>query len=162
MTVLGENIDLFAMAGRDCGIYSLRDVVPITLLSVVDFCGRVVAFGVPVQNCEWIIRETDTQVHNPVAPRAEAFVAWVVLSIISATVLSILDEMWRLWDPLGKSTNVYAWSLGIASEIDLMLNEFYEQDTSTLDRRHAYMDSSIGLSPPLVVSGGECCERRTI
>ncbi|CEJ92927.1 hypothetical protein VHEMI08554 [[Torrubiella] hemipterigena] len=160
--IIRENIDLFAMAGRDCGIYSLRDVVPITLLSVVDFCGRVVAFGVPVQNCEWIISETDAQVHNSVAPRAEIFVAWVVLSIISAAVLSILDEMWRLWDPLGKSTNVYAWSLGIASEIDHMLNEFYEQDTSTLDRRHAYMGSSIPLSPPLVVSCGECCERRTI
>lgn len=153
---------MLAQAGRECNIFSLQDVVPIALLYVVDFCCRVVAFGVPIQNCEWVINETDLQAHNSIVPRAGAFVAWVMLSIIGAAMLSVLEEMWHLWDPLGKSTNVYSWSLGIASEIDHMLNEFYEHDTSILVRKHAYMDASVQLNGPLMNDSDDNKARQTI
>lgn len=79
-------------------------------------------------------------------PRAGALVAYIVMALISATVMTILEEMWCLWDPYGKAINTLTWTRGIASEIDHMLNEFYEYDTATLIRKHAYMGASAQLN----------------
>ncbi|XWW97451.1 hypothetical protein V2A60_005433 [Cordyceps javanica] len=62
------------------------------------------------------------------------------LATTCAMVMMVLAEMWSLWDPFGLGMNTFSWTLGIASEIDNMLNEFYESENKVPVREHKFMD----------------------
>lgn len=156
---------MLALAGRECSLFSYSDVAPVAFMWTVDLCCRALAFGSPIQNCDWLVNATDSSDLGFQIPRLGAVLSWIAVSIVSATILTILNEMWQLWDPFGKAVNAYSWSLGIASEIDNMLNEFYEYDTNILIRKHAYMDASAYFNGMLQGYGNgdcDCPERQTV
>lgn len=142
---------MLALAGRECSIFSKRDVTPVAVLWTIDICCRAIAFGTPVQHCDWLVNGTSEGFE---IPSLEVLGSALVMSVLSATIMAVLSEMWTLWDPFGKGMNTFSWSLGIATEIDHMLNEFYEYDTKVLVRKHAYMDPSAQLNG--MMNGGLC------
>lgn len=74
-----------------------------------------------------------------------------VLTLVCAVIMMILAEMWAMWDPFGKGMNTFSWTLGIASEIDNMLNEFYEAQMKAPVREHRFMYALVdgsGCSSP--------------
>ncbi|KAK3186463.1 hypothetical protein K4F52_004764 [Lecanicillium sp. MT-2017a] len=149
--IMRENIDMLALAGRECSIFSKRDVTPVAVLWTIDICCRAIAFGTPIQHCDWLVNGTSEGFE---IPSLEILGSALVMSVLSATIMAVLSEMWTLWDPFGKGMNTFSWSLGIATEIDHMLNEFYEYDTKVLVRKHAYMDPSAQLNG--MMNGGLC------
>lgn len=145
----GENIDMLALAGRECSIFSFLDVAPIAFLWSVHLAGWLIAMYCPVQNCDWLVSWTPHEFEDSGSlqfPSLSIMVVMGVLSVLSAMLTTVLSEMWKMWDPFGAGTNTHAWTLGIATEIDNMLNEFYEYDTKGLIRKHAYMDPSAYLN----------------
>lgn len=151
--VAGENIDMLALAGRECSIFSYTDVAPVAFLWTVDVACRLLSFGIPAQNCDWLVNSTRPPRENFDAvtgkhstdiqlPMMVTMVSMAGIAVMSATILTVLNEMWKMWDPFGRGTNTYAWTLGVAMEIDNLVNEFYEYDTRGLVRMHAYMDPS--------------------
>lgn len=145
---------MLAMAGRECSIFSKCDVTPVAVLWTVDVCCRAIAFGMPVQHCSWLLNTTSGESSGFQFPTFGVLVSALGLSVLSATIMTVLAEMWTLWDPFGTAMNTFSWSLGIATEIDHMLNEFYEYDIKVLVRKHAYMDPSAELNGMIV--GGIC------
>ncbi|RSL67133.1 hypothetical protein CEP51_012699 [Fusarium floridanum] len=117
--IIRENIDMMAVAGRDCGIYAYRENLnPIAFLWTTDIVTRIVCLSIPIQTC--------TTLSWPMITRVVFEI--VGISIVTATTLTILDEMWGIWDPYAKGINAYSWTLGIAREIDSMLNDVYDSD----------------------------------
>ncbi|KAF7551110.1 hypothetical protein G7Z17_g5232 [Cylindrodendrum hubeiense] len=92
-----------------------------------------------LQNCDWIINSPRNTGGNIMIPTAMTLVAIFGISAMSATILTLLQELWNMWDPFGKGINTFAWTLGIAREIDDMLNEYDEYDENSLIRVHSYM-----------------------
>ncbi|POR31561.1 Uncharacterized protein TPAR_08246 [Tolypocladium paradoxum] len=160
--IIRENIDMLALAGRECGIFSFLDVAPIAFLWSVHLAGWLIAVYCPVQNCDWLVAWTPEEVEDSASlefPSLSIMMVMAVLSVLSAMLTTILSEMWKMWDPFGAGTNTHAWTLGIASEIDNMLNEFYEYDTKGLIRKHAYMDPSAYLNDMGCGAGGSSGNR---
>lgn len=131
---------MLALAGRECTVYAGGDVLPICMLWTVDLSCRSLALLMPLKHCGWYMGSEFH--HQPF------YFSWrsIALSLVCAITMMMLSEMWAFWDPFGKGMNVFSWSLGIASEIDNMLNEFYEQDTRVMVRKHAYMPPSRELN----------------
>ncbi|KAK2597405.1 hypothetical protein QQS21_005953 [Conoideocrella luteorostrata] len=117
--IVRENIDMLALAGRECFIFSYSDVAPFN-------SDRLSPVGEHL--FQW--------------PNWSTTFAIAVMAIIIGCLLTILTEMWNMWDPVGRGINMYSWTLGMAREIDNLLNEFYEYDKSALIRKHAYMNPS--------------------
>ncbi|RSL73840.1 hypothetical protein CEP54_000186 [Fusarium duplospermum] len=141
--LIRENIDMMAAAGRDCGIPAFRDNLnPIAFLRIVDTATRIVCLSIPVQTCTTLAWSMMTRVAFEIGG----------ISIITATALTILDEMWSLWDPYAKGINAYAWTLGIAREIDSMLNDVYDSDWDKDKglplRKHGYNVSEMRTHSP--------------
>ncbi|KJZ77230.1 hypothetical protein HIM_03551 [Hirsutella minnesotensis 3608] len=143
--IIRENIDMMSLAGRECAIFAIIDVIPLAFLWAVYSSGLVVALYCPVKLCEsisdWAPVVEPGQIRI-VYPSMYSLLAMASLSTASAVLLTCLSEMWAMWDPYGSGTNTFAWTLGIALEIDNILNEFYEYDTSNLVRVHSYMDTA--------------------
>ena len=135
---------MLALAGRECSVFSYTDIAPVAFLWSVDIACRMIAFATPIRNCDWIINSTHPSHggQNIQIPTMMTLVAMVGISAICSMILTVLDEMWKMWDPFGRGTNTFSWTLGIAMEIDNMVNEFSEYDTRALLRKHAYMDPS--------------------
>lgn len=123
---------MMAMAGRECAVSTRNDVVPIAFLWTIDIASRILVFAMPIHNCGLLVKARGT---SGIALILSIF----FLAIIGATHLTIVNEMWRMWDPFQEGVDSTAWACGVALEIDNMLNEFYEYDTSVLVRKHAYM-----------------------
>ncbi|KAM4064504.1 hypothetical protein HRG_005131 [Hirsutella rhossiliensis] len=138
--IIRENIDMLSLAGRECGIFSLTDVLPVVFLHSVSVAGWLIALYSPIQRCDWIVDWAPDGSTGINLPTLNAMVPMAVLSLMSSMLTTVLAEMWMMWDPFGKGTNTYGWTLGIAMEIDNMLNDFYEYDTDALVRAHTYMD----------------------
>ncbi|KAF4995644.1 hypothetical protein FDECE_12739 [Fusarium decemcellulare] len=71
----------------------------------------------------------------------------IPIIVIGATAFTILNEVTSLWDPYGRAVNMYSWTLGIAREIDCMMDEYDGTDLSTTGRRHGY-NAAKSLVPP--------------
>ncbi|KAL6354888.1 hypothetical protein LRP88_12246 [Fusarium phalaenopsidis] len=119
LTRTGENVDLMAMIGRESSVYAYSDnVKPIAFLWTFDIVARVLCLSLPIQTC--------TTLAWSMMGRAALEIAGI--SVITATALTILNEIWGLWDPYAKGVNIYSWTLGVAREIDAMLNDVYDSD----------------------------------
>ncbi|UPL01920.1 hypothetical protein LCI18_012854 [Fusarium solani-melongenae] len=119
LTTTGENVDLMAMIGRESSVYAYSDnVKPIAFLWTFDIVARVLCLSLPIQTC--------TTLAWSMVGRAALEIAGI--SVITATALTILNEIWGLWDPYAKGVNIYSWTLGVAREIDAMLNDVYDSD----------------------------------
>ncbi|KAM3513511.1 hypothetical protein MY11210_002798 [Beauveria gryllotalpidicola] len=125
-----ESIEILAFGGRECTVYASCDVIPNCTLWTVDICCRLIALSVPIRRCSWLVK--------PVG--MDLIVRMALLVVMPAAAMLILAEMWSLWNPFGKGLNTFSWTLGIASEIDNMLNEFYESETKVPVREHKFMD----------------------
>lgn len=127
---------MLALAGRETTVYTGGDVVPVCILVTVDVCCRMLALLIPIQRCSWFMADE--------SEGGALVLSWkfVLLALVCAAVMTILEEMLTMWNPFGRAMNTFPWSLGIASEIDNMLNEFYEYDRGVMVRKHGYMQSS--------------------
>ncbi|PHH63189.1 hypothetical protein CDD81_6240 [Ophiocordyceps australis] len=153
--IIRENIDMLALAGRELSVFSFNDVIPVAFLWSVTVASWLIAYYHPIQRCSLMVKWAITQ--GPVGvdvahstslhlPSLQLWMPMAVVATLSAMLLTVLDEMWRMWDPFGGGMNSFAFTLGIASEIDNMMNEFYEYDIKTFVRKHSYMDSSAWLN----------------
>lgn len=130
---------MMAFSGRECFIFSFRDVAPLVLLRLLDVCMRMIALTLPAQNCDWIINSTRDTHGRIMVPRLMTIVAIFGISAVSALLLMLLNEIWQMWDPFRHGFNNFAWTLGLAREIDAMVNEYDERDEASRIRKHAYM-----------------------
>ncbi|PHH84515.1 hypothetical protein CDD83_1824 [Cordyceps sp. RAO-2017] len=150
--IIRENIDMLGLAGRECGIFGMADIVPITFLWSVWVAGWIIAVYNPIRMCSMVVAWVPPQVQDTdsvVFPPFRTMLPMAGLSVLSAVVTAMMAEMWRMWDPFNAGINCYGWTQGIAMEIDAMLNEFSEYDADELVRPHAYMTPAYrGSSPP--------------
>lgn len=131
---------MLSLAGRECSIFSYGDTSPVAFLWAMDIACHLLALGVPLQNCSWFIPSEPSSVLQYIF--SESFVVMILIAAICASLLTLLDEMWRQWKPFDGGVNVESWTLGIASEIDNFVNEFHEYDSRVVIRGHAYMAQS--------------------
>lgn len=131
---------MLSLAGRECGIFSHTDVLPVVFLHSVSVAGWLIALYNPIQRCDWIVDWAPDDSAGVKFPSFNVLLPMATLSLTSGMLTTVLAEMWRMWDPFGKGTNTYGWTLGIAMEIDNMLNDFYEYDSNALVRAHTYMN----------------------
>ncbi|KAF4979725.1 hypothetical protein FZEAL_4120 [Fusarium zealandicum] len=136
--IVRENIDIMAISGRECSVFAFTDAVPITFLTTIDLMARIICLSLPWQVC------ASFQGVDPNRTMLE----FAGTSIISATALTILHEIRKLWDPFSKGLNTFAWTLGIAKEIDCMLNEFYGKDRGARDERDVRIHGYAHREPP--------------
>ncbi|PHH70688.1 hypothetical protein CDD82_6972 [Ophiocordyceps australis] len=153
--IIRENIDMLARAGRELSVYSYHDVIPVALLWSVTVASWFIAYYHPIHQCGSFINVSKDDAPNGVDLMPETGFYPVslgmlgimgVVAALSAMLLTVVDEMWKMWDPFGRGMNCFAFTLGIASEIDNMMNEFYEYDIKAFVRKHSYMDSSEWLN----------------
>lgn len=130
---------MMALAGRECSVFAYRDVAPIAFLWAVDGSMRLIALVLPAQHCDYITNSPRNTAGEMMFPTAMTLLAMVGISSISAIILVLLQELWNMWDPFGKGINTFSWTLGIAREIDDMLNEYAEYDEKYLIRVHSYI-----------------------
>ncbi|KAI9155095.1 hypothetical protein HJFPF1_07663 [Paramyrothecium foliicola] len=140
--IVRENIDMLAMAGRECTIFAGSDVAPVVLLWLLTICCWILAFLAPVAKCDMLVNATNPTLDHQM-PGFHVFLAALPLSAVSAVLLSLLDELWRMWEPFRRGVNTFAFTLGLAKEIDNMVNQFYEDDSVVPVRRHAYIRPSV-------------------
>ncbi|UNI17753.1 hypothetical protein JDV02_004073 [Purpureocillium takamizusanense] len=145
--IIRENIDILAQSGRECAVFAFTDVIPLESLCFVYMAGWLIALYVPVQHCNWFVQKPplELELSSQPVPTLAMLAAMAALSTSCSMLTTILSQMWRLWDPFRKGTNTYGWTLGIATEIDDLLNEFDEYDAKELLRKHSYMDPSAYL-----------------
>ena len=118
--------------------------------------GWLIALYAPLHHCNWFVQRTPTELEateNQPLPAVAILAVMAALSVLCSMLTTILSQMWRLWDPFGRGTNTYGWTLGIAMEIDDMLNEFDEYDAKEILRKHSYMDSLAYLTDMKYGSG---------
>lgn len=136
LIIIGENIDVMAISGRECLVYSYKDAVPIAFLRVFKGIASVMLFAVPLFiNIEW---------KGMVLSRRLCLC--LLIGCVGAAGLTILSEVDCMWKAFDKGMNSYAWSLGIAREIDKLLEEpedsilhhRYGGELNTSIRKHRY------------------------
>ncbi|CAF3449976.1 unnamed protein product [Fusarium graminearum] len=134
--IVRENIDVMAISGRECLVYSYKDAVPIAFLRVFKGIASVMLFAVPLFiNIEW---------KGMVLSRRLCLC--LLIGCVGAAGLTILSEVDCMWKAFDKGMNSYAWSLGIAREIDKLLEEpedsilhhRYGGELNTSIRKHRY------------------------
>jgi hypothetical protein len=160
LTITGENIDVMALSGRESLIYSYDDVIPVGFLKLFSVIGCGMCFMVPFMlDFDW-----DS------SSMAQKILPWLFVAFVSATGLTILGEISRLWMTF-RRMNTYAWTLGIAREIDVLLQSqkgtrWKDRNNNLLEidyRKHGYKTGyeevyrNVGLEPPVTEQG--CCCR---
>ncbi|KPM37840.1 hypothetical protein AK830_g8744 [Neonectria ditissima] len=145
--IVRENIDMMALAGRECTVFSYGDVAPVAFMWMLDLSTRLISVTLPAQNCDYIINSTRNVGGRMMFPTFFTLLIIVGVSAASATILTLLDELWQMWDPFAQGMNTFSWTLGIAREIDDMLNEFSEDDETVLIRKHAFVESEEDVFP---------------
>lgn len=142
LTGTGENIDMMAMAGRECGHFTLEDIAPVALIWGLLIACYLVILSIPLQNCQQL---TDCEAVDTSRAATYPILPILTMATIGAALWSILAEIWRMWHPFRGGVNTTAWTCAIALEIDKMVNDFYEDDPDSIVRAHAYM------GPPVFV-----------
>lgn len=109
------------------------------MLGIIELCIYLIAFAVPLQLGD--ICQTELHVAGdgpPIFDGRRLMIHILLSSTASAILLTLVQELRAMWDPYGRGINTYAFTLGIASEIDTMLNEFYEVDDKVIVRKQSY------------------------
>ena len=116
-----------ALSARESLIYSHDDVTPVGFLNLFGVIARGMCLMVPfVLDFDW---DSLSMTHR--------ILPWLFITFVSATGLTIFGETSRLWKTF-RRMNTYAWTLGIAQEIDKLLQ--YENGWEGVDeRKHRYM-----------------------
>ncbi|KAL6920928.1 hypothetical protein FSST1_004954 [Fusarium sambucinum] len=131
-----ENIDVMAISGRECLVYSYTDAVPRAFLWVLKTIARVMLLTVPLFiNIDW----------KSLAGLKRLCLCFLI-GLVGASGLTILSEIDCMWKAFKRGMNTYAWSLGIAREIDELLNEpndivrmhWYNGVPNSSIREHSY------------------------
>lgn len=134
--IVRENIDVMAISGRECLVYSYKDAVPIAFLRVFKGIASVMLFAVPFFiDIEW-----------KGMVLLKRLCLCLLIGCVGAAGLTILSEVDCMWKAFDKGMNSYAWSLGIAREIDKLLEEpedsvlhhRYGGEPNTSIRKHRY------------------------
>ncbi|KAG8354704.1 hypothetical protein FVEN_g7392 [Fusarium venenatum] len=134
--IIRENIDVMAISGRECLVYSYTDAVPRAFLWVLKIIAKVMLLAVPLFiNVDW----------KSLAVSKRLYLC-LLIGAVGASGLTILDEIDCMWKAFKKGMNTYAWSLGIAREIDELLNEpndiirmhWYNGVPNSSIREHSY------------------------
>ncbi|RGP65772.1 hypothetical protein FSPOR_7033 [Fusarium sporotrichioides] len=121
--IVRENIDVMAISGRECLVYSYRDAVPVAFLQVFKSIAMGMLFAVPFFINIDLKRMTTS----------EWLCLCLLIGVVGTAGLTILSEIDCMWKAFNKGMNTYAWSLGIAREIDKLLEEPCD---STLNHRY--------------------------
>jgi hypothetical protein len=89
----------------------------------------------PIRYCEMLINsgEPDNMAHQ--IPTLMTILQWFAVAIPGPVIMMLRDEMWGIWHPYKLGINVHSWILGIAREMDLLVNDFYEYKPI---RKHSY------------------------
>lgn len=136
----GENIDMLGLAGRECAIYSTTDVRPKAFLNMIMVAGWIMASYSLLRRCDRFVDWSPVPATSLHLPTLGVMGSMATLSLLSATMTTVLAEIRRMWDPFGKGVNMDSWTLGIATEIINILNDFFEYDPDAVVRTHSYMD----------------------
>ncbi|KAJ3511607.1 hypothetical protein NM208_g15411 [Fusarium decemcellulare] len=135
--IVRENIDIMAVSGRECTVFSYPDAAPLSFLWALGLTASALCFIFPIQLCAEIDRR------HPI----ETSLKFLAIVVISATAFTVLIEVTGLWDPYGRAVNMYSWTLGIAREIDCMMDEYDSTDFNAAGRRHGY-NATESVVPP--------------
>ncbi|KAH7141236.1 hypothetical protein B0J13DRAFT_54509 [Dactylonectria estremocensis] len=114
--ILRENIAMMALTGRELTTFAYHDGAPAGCLWVSSASVVVSCIAIPVHNCE-MFTAYDSKI-----PTAMDIVAMLGLSAVGAGVLCLLLTLWAVWDPFRRGLNIFAWTLGIAMDVDVELN----------------------------------------
>ncbi|RFN52271.1 hypothetical protein FIE12Z_3457 [Fusarium flagelliforme] len=127
--IVRENIDVMALSAREGLIYSHDDVIPVGFLNIFGVIARGMCFMVPfILDFDW---DSLSMTHR--------ILPWLLIAFVSATGLTIIGETSRLWKTF-RRMNTYAWTLGIAQEIDKLVQD--QDGREEIDeRKHGYMIS---------------------
>lgn len=125
--------------GREAHVNTPRDVRPRVFTWTIFICVWLTILRHPIDNCHLLV---NSRIASPAQPEFPTFLtlkSMVVVSAIASLLLTLLSEAWSFWDPFNKGFNTYAWSLGIAMELDALLNQFHETEPAAMIRKHSYM-----------------------
>ena len=136
---LGDVIETLYHTGRECSLNHPRDAIPCVLIWMISICVGALTIFYPVNNCDYIVN-SELRAEGINWPTLSTMNNMFSVAVLCSAIISLLGEAWDMWDPFGRGINTYAWSLGIAMEVDMMLNDFYEFESSMLIRKHSFMD----------------------
>lgn len=114
-----------SLGGKECTVHCYYDKVPAVFLWAVRIGVHILVLSLPIELRDWIA--------TPIAweewdgffrpPDYSKILPIIIIAIICTYGLTLLDEMWSMWDPYGPGVNVHGWTLGIAMEVDALINE---------------------------------------
>lgn len=96
----------------------------------------------PIKHCEMLINSTGPHITAHDIPTLATLLTMFCVAIPGPVMFMLTDEMWAIWNPYRLGINVHSWILGIAREMDLLVNDFYEPEpvrphSYAMDRRGA-------------------------
>ncbi|KAH8174461.1 hypothetical protein LIA77_05880 [Sarocladium implicatum] len=174
-----EQIDNIAAMGRQLIISSFNDIHPKALLWTFVILSRFAILASPLQLALAVQGPIELGMTAPEASQPQcttyqderdastSHICWLPASVIllsclaGALGLAIVDEVLECWDPFGRGLNTFAWTLGIAMEIDTMLHDFYETDDDAVVRKVSFKMPD-GLGRRRVRGPVEHCSRGTV
>lgn len=116
-----------ALSARESLIYSHDDVIPVGFLNLFGIIARGMCFAIPfILDFDW---DSLSMPHR--------ILPWLFVAFVSAAGLTILGETSRLWKTF-RRMNTYAWTLGIAQEIDKLLQDQNGREDVDM-RKHGYI-----------------------
>ncbi|KFA51333.1 hypothetical protein S40293_04360 [Stachybotrys chartarum IBT 40293] len=145
--VLRDNIDGLAQTARDCTLFDYRDIAPLPLLWFIDIAVRIIVLYLPIHHCSFIVSLTTSRGslddQDTVVPVLPAFFPICAVAAACTFIMMMLEEIWRGWNPVECGINPVAYCLSLATELDCLLHDFYEYDSTVLIRKHAYMGKTM-------------------
>lgn len=129
--------------GREIQVGTMRDVNPTIFLYTVYIASLILVIRLPIDNCSRLINSTlIISSAQPEIPTVRTLISIFFIAVLCALIITIVKEGWDMWDPLSSGhMNTDGWTLGIAMELDALLNQFYETDPGAMIRKHSYMPS---------------------
>jgi hypothetical protein len=129
--------------GREIHVCTMRDVTPTVFLYTVYLAALALVIWLPIENCSRLINTTLViPSAQPEIPTIRTIFVLIFAAIIFALLLTIVRQAWHMWNSLSSGVmNTDGWTLGIAMELDALLNQFYETDPAAMIRKHSYMPS---------------------
>lgn len=119
---------MLALAGRECAIFNHHDSAPVTFLQICDMAVRILSISLIPSHCDLLLNTTEQSEHAPQQKKPSVLIPMASLAFVAAALLTLLQELWRMWEPFHSGTNTQAWACCIAHEIDCILGEFDETE----------------------------------
>lgn len=127
------------LSGRQSHISARIDAQPVALLWIIKLACLIIALALPLQLGDTFRDQAVVPGDKPpMISQTHVIMEMLCCSIVGAVILTLAEELQGMWDPYGRGLNTFAWTLGIAMEIDTMLNEFYESDDNVIVRKQSY------------------------